>query len=316
MFLSGARARKWIEQHHSKYIHHIAESPANASARTYTTIPEFCRQLRDWSAAQQRGLVQLVGQLVGECWTWRRFLMEDDWVFLKSTNTLEAGMPHTIQGAIVLPEWLVEQLLDAQHKGGCRHGEQDLSARRKPLGYDAVETLLHERVHVLQKLYPDRFSALYREWEYQQPTTKQTRVIMSLHRERPFRANPDTPTDWVWRGEWYPFAQLTAPQPPPPLVSSLGSPSTMPTFSLRSCNHQLVHLPTCKWRPIAQDPEYTTFHGTDVHCYHPEETAAVLLAKEMIGDVFRSRSRPPLHQQEQTHTEAAQRLRRWCVRWW
>ena len=82
--------------------------------------------------------------------------------------------------------------------------------------FHAVETLLHERVHVLQKLYPVRFASLYRDWGYLPPTPVQARAIEDLHRSRVFRTNPRHAVGlgvaWtvvpICRAKWHPRPQL------------------------------------------------------------------------------------------------------------
>jgi len=58
-----------------------------------------------------------------------------DWTFIKVGNNYEFGYPHTVNSAIVLPERVINSL--------------------------SLDTLIHEKIHVLQRLYPEIFRKFY-----------------------------------------------------------------------------------------------------------------------------------------------------------
>jgi hypothetical protein len=58
-----------------------------------------------------------------------------EWVYIKVSNNYEFGFPHTVNGVIVLPERVINRL--------------------------TVETIIHEKIHVLQRIYPEIFRKFY-----------------------------------------------------------------------------------------------------------------------------------------------------------
>lgn len=58
-----------------------------------------------------------------------------EWVYIKVGNNYEFGYPHTVNGAIVLPERALNNL--------------------------NLETIIHEKIHVLQRKYPEIFRMFY-----------------------------------------------------------------------------------------------------------------------------------------------------------
>ena len=197
-------------------------------------------------------------------------------------------MPYTIYRAIVLPRWMVRELLPE-------------SASSRQATPTAVETLLHERIHVLQKTYPKRFAKLYDRWGCVR--VDEHPHVYRLHTERIYRTNPDTPSKWAYsRGGtlWYPFVELHSP-------------------SLTDTTYHLVDVGsswwTTQWHKMNAVKWHETYFGGHAHCYHPDETAAVLLAHDMATDV------PVCNVVQNTIShaqpcEAVVELRRWCGTNW
>ena len=286
-FLNRTQATAYVKHHHTTYLRDTLQCPTNASARAYTCADTFGTLLRDWTPEERRELTQVVHTLAGTCWSWRA-LMRDRWTFIQSDDTLEDGMPHTIHHAIVLPRWMVRDLLPESP----RHATST-----------AVETLLHERIHVLQKTYPKRFATLYTRWGCV-PVDDHPHV-RRLHTERAHRTNPDTPSKWAYtRGDalWYPFVELRG-------GSGRGG-------SLSDTTYHLVHVGSSWWNTRWHKMDAVKWHeayfGGNAHCYHPDETAAVLLAREMACDVPVCN----VHDDGSRTCEAVVVLRRWCGTSW
>ena len=279
----------WVKTYHQEYLHTTLSDARNTRARTYTDVSSFCRHLRVWTPEERRELVRLVNTLATSCWTWRALLSNDRWIFMNANNQLENGMPHTIGTAIVLPRWLVQNLI-----------QETADSRNAHL--KAIETLLHERVHVLQKKYPQRFRTLYQQWGYRTVPAvsavsgtedRIANAVVSAHQQRTYRTNPDTPERWVWREEWYPFVELSSDD-------------------LQRSQYHIVSVRDGRWIPLHTHAEYKRYHGTTEHCYHPDETSAVLLAREMYADV----SSVPSTTTSSEPCPALTTMREWCMRTW
>ena len=282
-YLDHAAACAWVRRHHTGYLRRVARCPHNRKHRTFADAPSFCAHLLDWAPEERRELSKKLRALVAACWSWRALLVRGPaWTFILANDDLEGGMPHTIHTAIVLPRWLVRTLL---------FETSDPAAKRT-----AYETVLHERIHVMQKADPTVFRRLYAAWGWK-PVAQGglvDRALDTLERrpDRPTRHNPDTPQRWGTvrvaadgtATTWVPYVQL--------------GPGGM-----RDARYYLVTLARrqrggggggdsgagatpleVRWHPMEGVGWYNTYFGGAAHAYHPDEAAAVLLADCMVRD--------------------------------
>jgi hypothetical protein len=76
------------------------------------------------------------------------------WMFIKVKNNIEGGLPHTRGGAIVFSESLLKSVSTSAKKQQWR------------LGY--MNLLIHEQVHVIQRVKSKEFATLYeQQWGFQ-----------------------------------------------------------------------------------------------------------------------------------------------------
>ena len=173
-YLDQTAACAWVRRHHTRYLEHVAQCSHNRKHRTFADAPTFCAHLLDWAPEERRELSKKLRALVAACWSWRAFLVRGPaWRFILANDDLEGGMPHTIHTAIVLPRWLVRTLL---------FETSDPTAKRT-----AYETVLHERIHVMQKASPEMFRRLYAAWGWK-PVAQGglvDRALDTLERSRP-----------------------------------------------------------------------------------------------------------------------------------
>ena len=291
-FLNRADARQWMRTHHTEYLHDTLVNTANRRARNYTTTRDFlARAPLEWHPSWQSALTACVTDCVAQLWTWRRWL-GTTWTFIAVDGTVvDDGMPHTIHDAIVLPEWLITKFLDG------------------PPPKDAIETLLHEKVHTLQKNSQTApfFEALYRAWGWQ-PLDSETvpQMVRAMH-----RTNPDTPRWWTIAPHnnrtptrWLPCVRL---------VPNATSIRDVDYFFVRRVRGREL-----RWTPMVGtngdgngngdrgggdsgedeiDTEmrtwYAKYYGHRPFCYHPDECAAVILAEWWIQEYAGKNSRQP-----------------------
>ena len=188
-------------------------------------------------------------------------------------------MPHTIHTAIVLPRWLVRTLL---------FETSDPLAKRT-----AYETVLHERIHVMQKADPAMFRRLYTAWGWK-PVALGGLVDRALNTlennpDRPTRHNPDTPQRWgtirvTADGKattWVPYVQLG----PGGMRDARYYLVTLAKRRNRDGGGRIGSTPLeVRWHPMEDVGWYNAYFGGATHAYHPDESAAVLLAECMIRD--------------------------------
>lgn len=161
------------------------------------------------------------------------FFMKDTWYIAICKNQYEGGMPHTLGNVIILPE----QTFTSSH---------------------FRETLLHERIHILQKSYPAMFETLYTTyWGYRKiPSFSISPSLLLLT-----RSNPDTLS-------WWSINQHV------PMVIYLRNPTT-----LRDTTNILMTLTTPPQVLLQDNTDwYQEMISGRQGCYQPEETSATLLA--------------------------------------
>lgn len=96
------------------------------------------------------------------------------WKFIIiNTNSIDLGLPHTRYDTIVINQSIINS------------------------SYNFIDTLLHEKLHVYQKLYPEDFN-IYLETNGFKP------YIKYIDSNIPYRSNPDT-DEWIYElnGEIY-----------------------------------------------------------------------------------------------------------------
>ena len=274
VFLSIPQATTHIYRHHQPYLHYTLHCPVNARLRTYTSAKSFVSKLVPWTAHQQRVITFVVRKLQEECWTWRALLTREQWTFIQIDNTIEDGMPHTIHSAIILPEWLVKTFTDQSPSHSTYQ--------------QAVQTVVHEQIHVLQKLHREWFDTLYANWGFQRlddiEDSTVHEAIAKVHRLLPTRTNPDTPHQWLLHKRWYLFVYLPSEAKTMSHVKyfmidvrrlAYRNIQDGNTLLQQNTNH-ILFLDNCKW--------YNAFYGHLLHCYHPDESSAVLLAQWIVHD--------------------------------
>ena len=108
------------------------------------------------------------------------------WQFLISDNDLEKGMPFTLDKYIVI-------------------SKKDIIQLNTRFSAYFVEILLHEKIHVLQRLHQDTFNAFYKQL-YPFLHTKIPLADIPVSIKKQYMTNPDSNFDfWMysWQGKIY-----------------------------------------------------------------------------------------------------------------
>jgi len=195
------------------------------------------------------------------------------WRFLKVSGKLEGGLPHTRGACIVLAGPFLQNML------GYYTSEQ------KPfLRYFLCKLILHEQMHVVQRLHPEVFAPLYTKvWGFRRSDQIENHPWLVARNV----VNPDgADTCWVYpvrtagKVQWiWPILILNGPG---------GSATRMPQdFQLVAVNveetakgFQAKTLPDGKpdFHPNAELPAYAGAFPTLDETYHPNEIAADMVA--------------------------------------
>jgi hypothetical protein len=163
------------------------------------------------------------------------FFMTDIWYIAICKKEYENGLPHTLGKVIVLPDNIFQ--------------------------YPNVlfrNTLLHERIHTLQKKYPAQFNTLYTDfWGYREvnPLSIPSSLLQQV------RSNPDTMTWWAIRQH----IPMVIYNPNPTSIHD----TTNVLVTMTSPPH-VYNQESIQW--------YQEMISGRPGCYQPEETSAVILA--------------------------------------
>jgi hypothetical protein len=224
-------------------------------------MSSFVSHIRNWHAPHERSLKEALRIAAKSIHKETRWLCSTiPWRFIVVDDRLESGMPHTIHSAIVFPlRWLEMLTTSIEHS-------------RTERIWACVETLVHERVHVWQKMHPPLFHSLYVTWGWKFMSSV-PKSLTELHRH-----NPDTPYHWCIQEERSVGVTPTDTYIWVPCVRFRTSPQ-----SLHDVDYFLVRFNennhVFEWHSMRQVQWYQTFHNNVPHCYHPDEASAVLLAK-------------------------------------
>lgn len=245
----------------------LAELRETARQTYAAEVKEFTpaeKQMLSWVTKQLQPVVEAEFPLVSRT----------PWTFLKVSGKLEGGLPHTRGACIVLAEPFLTRMM-----GGFQ------PAKLGFLRYFLGKLVLHEQVHVVQRLQPNVFPPLYTKvWGFRRAPHIESHPWLIARNV----VNPDgADTGWVYplksengKVRWiWPLLILNGPG---------GKTEAMPQdFQLVAINvvetgkgFKVQTLADGKpdFHPVAEVPEYARAFPTLDETYHPNEIVADLIA--------------------------------------
>jgi hypothetical protein len=183
---------------------------------------------------------------------------------------LEGGMPHTHDMTIIFPYDMFRKLSII--------GLDNIGKTDYAINYFG-KTIIHELVHIEQRLNKDKYNILYRQWGF-----KQVEHLNGMEDALYFnRINPDgLENNWLWRypiiekslnnknhNNWYWIGAVHSPNSVNLRdVNYMAYPITMLEGNIASLNG--IKRPF----PLYQLNDYNNFFGIDTNHYHPNEIVA------------------------------------------
>lgn len=230
--------------------------------------------VRDFTDAEQQALRASVQALQPMLVHYPRFARQP-WRFVKLADSIEGGLPHTRAEAIILSE-----SISAGIAGMYRQSAAATLRRIGPL-------LLHEQMHVLQRLQPARFESLYVNvfgFARRATLTLPTELVVNQV------ANPDG-LDCCWLFPlaqpgrfilpWLEFAASTNRRKMPQDFRMRAVPIIAEGSEFRVMRDAQGRVQT---RDLAQVAEYVQAFPLTENYYHPNESAADLFAQLVMHD--------------------------------
>ena len=181
--------------------------------------------------------------------TWR-FLYTIPWKFAKVSDEVDYGFPHTHEDTIFLPEGFL-----------CKTPKKEF-----------LHTLVHEMIHIWQRMIPSKFEELYTlHWGF----TKTNRVCGIVKYLKMSRTNPDIEhLYYIYRGKYLPLSIFDKDTLQ---VKYIGVPV------LKNSKPDAGYKVNTKenTRDLISIQEYFNYFKLSYNHYHPNELSA-----EVIADVF------------------------------
>lgn len=224
---------------------------------------------------------------------------------LKAADSLEGGLPHTRDRHIVFAEGLVAQAVALR--------DANPGAFRKAMG----PLLLHEQMHVIERLYPERFENLFTEvWGFRHlekapehpwlaerqllnPDGPDLRWIYPIRREEGKR--------WIW-----PLVILREPKtsmkmPQDFLLIGIALEEAGGAFKV--VEDPKTHVP--RFEPLGEMEDLLRRFPNPGELYHPNEIAADWIAEVVWEDLTGGGADPSDPEQAASHRRAA-KMRAWA----
>jgi hypothetical protein len=200
------------------------------------------------------------------------------WSFMKTTDSIEGGLPHTRGQHILFSESFCDYIVRAQQfpQKGMSH---------------IKNLLVHEQMHVFQRTHPNHFDSLYEDlWGFVKVDTLVGCEWLDQHR----LANPDA-VDCRWIlpvTEGNEIKYLC-----PLLVFSEGNslkkmPDDFHMLAISVVQQregfavELENNGRPVYRDLNQSPEFRVLFPMSTNIYHPHEASADMFAKIVIFDHF------------------------------
>lgn len=146
-------------------------------------IKEYRKAVLECTPAELQALQQYVAIIQRNATELYPALVARPWKFIKTEDSIEGGLPHTRGDAIVLSSSVLAKIRQ--------------SAEQQNWNINIIELLLHEQVHVVQRVKAEAFSTLYRKsWGFKRvESISGAEKWMKMHQV----VNPDAlDLNWVW----------------------------------------------------------------------------------------------------------------------
>ncbi|MFI4859662.1 MAG: hypothetical protein ACIAXF_03155 [Phycisphaerales bacterium JB063] len=239
----------------------------------------YAENTRDFSEDEQAVIAEVLSVVHAALAADYPRLAAVPWSFIKVTNAVEQGLPHTRGHSIVLPEGFLRQMVPMY---------RDHAERVLPM---LVNLMIHEQMHVVQRLEPETFAPFYTEqWGLVQVDT----IAYGEWLTQRQLINPDG-VDVRWVQNVGTEAEPRYLQPNIIIERFDDRPSRMPQDFVMVAV-ELEQGGDGVWRPVVgadgrpsvtplrSEAGYMAHYGTSGNVYHPNESLADLFATAVLYD--------------------------------
>lgn len=221
----------------------------------------YCQNILSFTGKDRRNLLICLNIILNIYDKYFPRLLSLPWNIIKVSSKIEGGMPHTIKNCIVLPENFLDYLNDVIENNN-----------QKILIDNICSTLIHEQMHVFQKIDYSIFKELYQKyWNFDLCKVKLKKKYMENQ-----RINPDGYDDWCYNQgnkSIYPFVYLK---------ENYKYLNDVDTAAFIMKNNKIDYQKIYK---LHEFTDYNQFFCNVSQNYHPNEISAILLSDLIISKI-------------------------------
>jgi hypothetical protein len=202
------------------------------------------------------------------------------WSFLKVSDSIEGGLPHTRDRHIILSKSMCEQMAMVQQK------------QTNPMAHiGMLQLLVHEQFHVFQRTHPGLCDSLYTGlWGFEKAdAVPECKWLSTCH-----LANPDAVNcPWVLpikKGVTTRYLWPLVVFSEGPALKRMPADFRMVAISLTKRENRFALQVDGAGNPVLQDlrlaPEFRALFPLSTNIYHPDEASADMFGMIVIWDSF------------------------------
>ena len=258
-----------VQEMKSRYCIEGDENPESLNLSHSRLVEEcklnYCRNILEFSEKEKQVIDKLIVDMISNLSMIYPYFPMYEWKFIKITDALEGGLPHTKLDCIILPQQDIISIMNYQ--------QQDNNIRYDILDFGGL--LLHELVHIMQRYNPLLFNNLYEKiWPF-----RKAKIIGNLTKNPNQRLNPDAmDNSWVYKesGKYYlPISELSEKT-----NYNMKYPESF-AIPLKKINNRVFKAESGKIKLETLQDYYKEFCNIQQN-YHPNEISAVLISKICI----------------------------------
>ena len=280
IFLSKKHTRDIYKR--NEYIHLLNKSDIKArNIRSKDPVEWYSKRVLNFTNEEKEKLalaIQSIKQSAKDNKNpkWWRFFYGKPWKLAKVSDEVDFGYPHTHEDTIFLPASFVSA----------------------PVDRFFIQTLIHEQVHVWQRVMPSLFEELYTlHWGF----IKTNRVCGSVKYLRKQRTNPDIGhLYYIFRGDYLPLSVFDSETNKTKYIGIPVKENSKPEGGFMIDYEKNT-------RDLNDVPHYFNYFKLSNNHYHPDELSA-----EVIAQLFmETYSTYQMENNNKTHSQATQSLVKW-----
>lgn len=264
----------WFALHDAAEVAALTQSPV--SDRTQDIPAESRRRFAaaqvDFTETEKQTLGAICLRLCKSAGPDFALLTDRPWRFLKMRRGLASDFPHTRGDCIIFTETMLGQFVLFEHALAQQRADTRAEAERFWM-QNIGNIFLHEQLHVVQRMNPERFATLYKKWGFE-PIAP---VSIPADAKTTAATNPDAPLhDLAWSdasGAKWVFGMRMRKRVP---FSVLTQDITVQAWPLEIKGGK----PAITGKPVAVSrvPGFAERFPVESHsCDHPNEISAYLI---------------------------------------